>query len=432
MQAVIMAGGKGTRLTPITKDSIPKPMVDILGRPLLEWQVDVLKRYGVNDICFIVGHLGKKIKEHFGNGSKYGINASYIEEKEPLGTAGAFYYLKSWLKEERFFLIFGDVFFDIDLNRMVQFHIKKGSEATLFVHPNSHPYDSDLVVLDSDSKVIKFDSKNNTRNYWYENCVNAGFYVLNSNLCEYIREPEKLDLEKDLLLDLVEKRRAVYGYRSPEYIKDIGTEERIVSTIKDIKSGFISKRSLTNKQKCIFLDRDGTVNKQKGLLYDISEFELEDTVIDAIGKINHSEWLCIVATNQPVVARGLCSMEDVENIHRKMQTLLGNEGVYLDDIVFCPHHPDQGYPEENPIYKIKCTCRKPDIGMLEECSKKYNIDLSQSWFIGDTTVDVQTGKNAGMHTALVKTGEAGKDGKYDAIPELQGNTLKELVDFILN
>lgn len=432
MQAVIMAGGRGTRLTSITKDLIPKPMVDILGRPLLEWQIDVLKRYDVRDICFIVGHLGEKIREHFGNGSKYGINASYIEEKEPLGTAGAFYYLKTWLKEERFFLIFGDVFFDIDLNKMMRFHISHGSEATLFVHPNSHPYDSDLVVLDSDSKVIKFDSKNNIRDHWYENCVNAGFYILNSSLCQYIREPKKTDLEKELLSNLVEKRKAVYGYRSPEYIKDIGTVERITSTIDDIKSGFISKRSLANKQKCIFLDRDGTINKLKGLLHDISEFELEDTVIDAIGKINHSEWLCIVATNQPVVARGLCNIEDVENIHRKMQTLLGKEGVYLDDIVFCPHHPHKGYPEENPIYKIKCTCRKPDIGMLDECSKKYNIDLSQSWFIGDTTVDIQTGKNAGMHTALVKTGEAGKDGKYDAVPELQGNTLKELVDFILN
>lgn len=426
-----MAGGKGTRLTSVTKDLIPKPMVDILGKPLLEWQIEVLKRYDVNDICFIVGHLGEKIKEHFGDGSKYGINASYIEEKEPLGTAGAFYYLKNWLKEENFFLIFGDVFFDIDLRRMMCFHLKKTSTATLFVHPNSHPFDSDLVVLDSDAKVNKFDSKNNIRDYWYENCVNAGLYILNRSLCEYVCKPEKLDLERDLLSKLVEKEGAVYGYRSPEYIKDIGTVERISTTIQDIKSGFISKRSLMNKQKCIFLDRDGTINKLKGLLYDIDEFELEDTVIDAINKINHSEWLCIVATNQPVVARGLCKIEDVETIHRKMQTLLGKAGVYLDDIFFCPHHPDKGYPDENPVYKINCTCRKPHIGMLERCADIYNIDLSQSWFVGDTTIDIQTGKNAGMHTALVKTGEAGRDAKYDAVPDLQGNTLKELIDLII-
>lgn len=431
MQAVIMAGGKGTRLTSITKDLIPKPMVDILGRPLLEWQIDVLKQYGVKDICFVVGHLGEIIKEYFGDGSKYGIRASYIEEKEPLGTAGAFYYLKEWLREENFFLIFGDVFFDIDLSKMIRFHIEKESEVTLFVHPNSHPFDSDLVIMDLDSKIRKFDSKSNIRNYWYENCVNAGFYILNSSLCNYINEPKKVDLEKDLLTRLVADERAVYGYRSPEYIKDIGTIERICSTIQDIRSGFTSKRSLKNKQKCIFLDRDGTINKLRGLLYDIDEFELEDTVIDAIKKINHSEWLCIVVTNQPVVARGLCEIEDVKNIHKKMQTLLGEKGVYLDEIVFCPHHPDKGYPEENPIYKIKCTCRKPNIGLLEKCSSAYNIDLSESWFVGDTTVDIQTGKNAGMHTALVKTGEAGNDGKYDIVPELQGDTLKELIDLII-
>lgn len=431
MQAVIMAGGKGTRLTSITKDLIPKPMVDILGRPLLEWQIDVLKQYGVKDICFVVGHLGEIIKEYFGDGSKYGIRASYIEEKEPLGTAGAFYYLKEWLREENFFLIFGDVFFDIDLSKMIRFHIEKESEVTLFVHPNSHPFDSDLVIMDLDSKIRKFDSKSNIRNYWYENCVNAGFYILNSSLCNYINEPKKVDLEKDLLTKLVADERAVYGYRSPEYIKDIGTIERICSTIQDIRSGFTSKRSLKNKQKCIFLDRDGTINKLRGLLYDIDEFELEDTVIDAIKKINHSEWLCIVVTNQPVVARGLCEIEDVKNIHKKMQTLLGEKGVYLDEIVFCPHHPDKGYPEENPIYKIKCTCRKPNIGLLEKCSSAYNIDLSESWFVGDTTVDIQTGKNAGMHTALVKTGEAGNDGKYDIVPELQGDTLKELIDLII-
>lgn len=431
MQAVIMAGGKGTRLTSITKDKIPKPMVDVLGRPLLEWQIDVLKRYNVDDVCFIVGHLGEKIKEHFGDGARYGINATYIEEKEPLGTAGAFYYLKNWLKEEKFFLIFGDVFFDIDLERMMNFHISKSAEATLFVHPNSHPFDSDLVVLDSDSKVVKFDSKHNTRDYWYENCVNAGLYILNNSVCKDVSVPKKIDLEKELLSSLVNNGDAVFGYRSPEYIKDIGTVERITFTIQDIESGFISKRNLSNKQKCIFLDRDGTINKLKGLLYNIDEFEFEETVIDAISKINHSEWLCIIATNQPVVARGLCTMEDVKNIHKKMQTMLGKNGVYLDDVIFCPHHPDKGYPDENTLYKIKCTCRKPNIGMIEKCADMYNIDLERSWFIGDTTVDIQTGKNAGMHTALVKTGEAGKDGKYDVLPELQGNTLEALVDAII-
>lgn len=431
MQAVIMAGGKGTRLTSVTKDLIPKPMVDILGKPLLEWQIEALKRFGIEEICFVIGHLGEKIKDYFGDGSKFNISISYIIETEPLGTAGALYYLKDWLKNEEFLLIFGDVFFDIDLNRMIRFHRDKKAIATLFVHPNSHPYDSDLVVLNEDAKVVRFDSKHNIRDYWYENCVNAGFYILNRSVCGRISRPCKTELERGLLLEIIESKGLVYGYRSSEYIKDIGTEERITSVIKDIKSGFIHARCLMQKQKCIFLDRDGTINKLKGLLTDINEFELENGVAEAIRKINHSEWICIVVTNQPVVARGMCNIEDVENIHKKMSTLLGKEGVYLDSVRYCPHHPDKGYPEENPVYKIKCHCRKPDIGMLEQCALSFNIDLSKSWMIGDTTVDIKTGVNAGMHTALVKTGEAGKDGKYDVIPEMTGTDLLNIVTTIL-
>lgn len=431
MQAVIMAGGKGTRLTSITQDLIPKPMVEILGKPLLEWQIEILREYNITDICFVIGHLGEKIKEYFGNGEKHKVRISYIEEREPLGTAGAFYYLNDWLEEENFFLIFGDVFFDIDLKRMLDFHIKKNSTATLFVHPNSHPFDSDLIIMNREAEIVGFDSKHNKRDYWYENCVNAGLYIFNRKICSIVKEPVKMDLEKEVLAKTIEDGN-IYGYRSPEYIKDVGTVERIATTIQDINSGFIKARNLSNKQKCIFLDRDGTVNILKGFLSDINNFELENGVVDAIEKVNHSEWLCIVVTNQPVVARGMCDIDDIEKIHQKLSTLLGRNGVYLDDVKYCPHHPDKGYPGENLLYKISCCCRKPGIGMLKLCEKEYNIDLKQSWIVGDTSVDIQTGINAGMHTALVLTGEAGKDGKYNVYPELTGDTLLQIVDYILS
>lgn len=426
-----MAGGKGTRLAPLTKDEIPKPMVPILGKLLLEWQVETLKRNGISDIIFVIGHLGQKIRGHFDDGSAFGIHAEYIEENEPLGTAGAFFYLKDKLKEEPFLLVFGDVLFDIDLSRMADFHKKNGSVATLFVHPNAHPFDSDLVELSADGRIVGFDSKNNERNHWYANCVNAGLYILPPDVLSLVSAPVKTDLEKDILSRLIAEKKNIFGYRSPEYIKDVGTVERIVSAKNDIASGFIGKRCLKNKQKCIFLDRDGTVNKYKGLISNIDDFELEDGVVEAIKKVNSSEWLCVLVTNQPVVARGLCSVEDVEKIHKKLETLLGQGGAYLDGIYFCPHHPDKGYPEENPAYKVKCNCRKPATGMLEQAAETYNIDLAVSWMVGDTTLDIQTGKNAGTHTALVLTGETGKDGKYDVTPDFTVGTLLEAVEKII-
>lgn len=431
MQAVIMAGGKGTRLAAITKDEIPKPMVPVNGKPLLLWQIEELKKNGITDIIMIIGHLGEKIEEYFQNGEKYGVHVSYIREHEPLGTAGAFYYLKDKIVSNYFLLVFGDVFFSIDIQRMEKFYIDHQAKAALFVHPNSHPADSDLVVLDENNKISKFDSKHNVRNYWFDNCVNAGFYILGTEVCDLVENPHKTDLEKDILMPLVNEGQAVYGYRSPEYIKDIGTVDRIHQTEKDVENGFIEEKCLKNKQTCIFMDRDGTINQYRGLVWKEEDFELEEDACEAIKSINQSGKLAIVITNQPSVARGLCQMEDIDNIHKKMSTLLGKEGAYLDDVYFCPHHPDKGYPEENPAYKILCECRKPKTGLIQKAVEQYHIDLSSSWMVGDTTVDIQTGKNAGLHTALVLTGEAGNDKKYDVAPDLVCKDLREAVEMIL-
>lgn len=426
-----MAGGKGTRLREITNDEIPKPMAPIAGKPILEWQIENLREQGITDIVLIIGHLGHKIREYFENGANFGVSIQYIEETTPLGTAGALSMLQPFLTEENFFLVFGDVLFDIDLKRMYEFHQKKNAVATLFVHPNVHPFDSDLVVCGDDGRILRFDSKHNVRDYWYHNCVNAGFYLMNREICMRIPENTKVDLEKELLTGLIENGKPIFAYHSPEYIKDVGTVERIKTAEAELKSGFVASRSLKRKQKAIFLDRDGTINRKNGLVYQEEQFELENGVIEAIRTINRSGYLAIVITNQPVVARGLCEIEDVEQIHKKMETLLGSEGVYLDEIRFCPHHPDKGYPEENPAYKIPCQCRKPSIGLLTECAERFHIDLQNSWMIGDTTVDIKTGLNAGMHTALVLTGDGGRDGKYEVTPELVCETLAEAVNTIL-
>lgn len=432
MQAVIMAGGKGTRLAALTKDEIPKPMVLLAGKPLLLWQVERLRDSGITEIIMVTGHLGGKIREYFEDGSRFGVHVRYYEEKEPLGTAGSFFYIKDMLEDGPFLMMSGDLFFDIDFGRMIRFHREKHAAATLFVHPNGHPFDSDLVVLDGDSRVVKFDSKHNApRNYWYANCVNAGIFVFEKGICARVPAPVKTNLENDVIKGMIEAGEPVYGYLSPEYVKDVGTVERIEQTFADIGRGITAQKSLKNRQKCIFMDRDGTLNRYRGLIYKEDDFELEECAAEAVRRINRSGWLGIVVTNQPVVARGLCGIGDVETIHRKMATLLGREGVYLDDVMFCPHHPDKGYPEENPAYKIPCECRKPKTGMIMTAAERYNIDIGRSWIVGDTTMDIQTGVNAGLKTALVLTGEAGKDKKYDVKPDLVCRDLLEAVERIL-
>ena len=430
MQAVIMAGGKGTRLAGLTRDEIPKSMAPILGKPLLLWQMEVLKENGITEIILVTGHLGHVIQDYFGDGKSFGLHIRYFQEEKPLGTAGALACIQPML-EESFFLLYGDVLFDIDLGRMEHFHYEKQGIATLFVHPNSHPFDSDLVKTDEEQRVLAFDSKHNVRNYWYENCVNAGLYLLNRCICDKLPKQEKIDLEKDILMRLCQEGNAIYACCSPEYIKDIGTIDRIQAAEVDLKNGSVAARNLQRRQRAIFLDRDGTINIKNGLISRAEQFKFLPNAVEAVRKINGSGYLAIVITNQPAVARGLCSIEDIEEIHRKMHTLLGQKGAFLDAVCYCPHHPDKGYPEENPAYKIPCHCRKPDIGLLEDCAKRYHISLEDSWFVGDTTVDIQTGKNAGTKTALVLTGDAGSDHKYAVKPDLICADILEAVERIL-
>lgn len=414
--AVIQAGGQGTRMRELTKDLIPKPMLMLNGKPMIQWQIENISKYGIYEFVLIVGHLGDKIQKYFEDGKRFGVHIRYIEESTPLGSAGALYYLKDRIWTDNFLLVYGDVMFYLDWNRMMEFHEYNRSKATLLVHPNAHPFDSDIVVLDKNNHVKRIDSKLNKRNFWYENCVNAGLYILSSDILQGIEIPGKLDLEKELLAPLMMQDQ-VYGYRTPEYVKDAGTPERFLKVEKEQTAGVWERKCLNRKQRCVFLDRDGTLNQYKGLIYQEDQLVLEDGAAEAVRLLNEEGYLAIVITNQPVVARGMCDIEDVNRIHRKLQVLLGEQGAYMDDLVFCPHHPDKGYPDENPRYKITCNCRKPAIGMIEQMVEKYNIDLSQSYLIGDSTVDIQAGVNAKVRTILIHTGQAGRDGKFKVIPD---------------
>ena len=285
--------------------------------------------------------------------------------------------------------------------------------------------------MESDGLLTVIDPKNRERRCWYENCVNAGTFLLRKELMSCFDMPKAMDLEKELLLPLIRKRQA-YGYYTTEYVKDAGTPQRFADVCREQRAGIWERRCLTNGQRCIFLDRDGTINRFRGLISDEEEFVLEETAAQAIREINESGCLAIVVTNQPAVARGLCDIRDMKQIHKKMQTLLGMQGAYLDDIIFCPHHPDRGYPGERAEYKMVCNCRKPKTGMIDEMAEKYHIDRSASWMIGDSTIDILTGIKAGLHTALVLTGQAGRDGKYAVRPDIVADNLLSAVRMILS
>lgn len=431
MQVVIMAGGKGTRIAALNSE-VPKPMITVCGKPILEHQIECLKNQGIKEIILVIGYKGETIHKYFGDGSKkspitdepFGVNISYIEETTPLGTGGALYLLKNKLDQD-FMLLNGDIIFDIDISRFYKYHINKEATATLFTHPNSHPYDSGIVITDSEGKVKKWLNREDKR-VWYKNRVNAGIHMISPKIFNLFQELKKLDLDRDIFSILLQKGE-LFAYNSPEYVKDMGTPDRYSDVVKDLESGKPQLKNLNKKQRAIFLDRDGTINKYVGFLKNINQFELLEDVPDAIVRINKSGYLAIVITNQPVIARGETTEKELNDIHNKMETLLGQKGAYIDDIFYCPHHPDKGYAGERQEYKINCDCRKPNPGLIEQAVLKYNIDLSDSWIIGDSERDIQTGINAGCKTAFILGNNL--KGQYKDL--LVGTSLKDCIDKIL-
>lgn len=392
MKVVIMAGGKGTRITSIASD-IPKPMIPIEGKPVLERELLCLKEQGFDDIIITVSYLGNIIMEYFGDGSRWGIHIEYFYENQPLGNAGALFEIKEKLTED-FLLINADAIFDIDFNRFVAFHKSHDGLATLFTHPNSHPYDSGLIIANKDRQVMSWLTKEDERPIYYQNRVNAGIHVLSPKLLEQRIDTPKIDLDRQLLKPLAATGQ-MYCYDSPEYVKDMGTPKRYRAVCEDYALGRVAAKNLRNKQKAIFLDRDGTINKYVGFLRQIDEFKLLPGVAETIRKINDSGYLAIVVTNQPVIARGEVTYEQLQMIHNKMETLLGEQGAYVDAIYYCPHHPDAGFKGEVKELKVACECRKPKPGMLIRAAKDFNIDLSQSYMIGDSENDMLAGQAAG-------------------------------------
>ena len=432
MKTIIMAGGKGTRISSVASD-IPKPMIKIEGKPVLEREIECLRDQGFTDIIITVSHLAEHIINHFGDGTSFGVKIEYFIEETPLGNAGALFKLRDKLNDD-FLLLNADSIFDIDFNRFVNYHKAKGGLVTLFTHPNSHPYDSGVLIADENGAVDTWLTKEDVRPKWYQNRVNAGLHVISPKVLDMLNidaeligtedssgKIVKVDLDRQILKPLCGTGK-MFCYDSPEYVKDMGTPDRYEAVCVDYREGRVQAKNLKNKQKAVFLDRDGTINKYVGFLRNIDEFELIDGVSKGIKTINDLGYLAIVITNQPVIARGEVTYDQLNEIHNKMETLLGAEGAYLDGIYYCPHHPHKGYEGEIPELKIECECRKPKPGMILKAADDFNIDLSQSWFVGDGENDIAAGKAAGCKTALI--------GEENFSQDVTINSLSEFVKYL--
>jgi len=427
MKCAILCGGLGTRLGSHA-GALPKALAPVGGRPVIEHLIENARQAGVTDVVLLTGHLGEMIEEVVGDGSRLGVNARYFREQTPLGTTGGIKAVEYEWKDD-FLVLYGDVMLNMDLGRMIAFHKKNQALATLALHPNDHPFDSDLAELDEESRITAFHSKPHPEGAYLHNLVSAAAYVLSPEILACLPTGEKKDFGRHIFPTLVDTGR-LFGYITAEYLKDLGTPERFDRVNQDWESGKIVRWHRRHPRPAVFLDRDGVINLEVDGVRDPDQLVLIPGIAAAIRRLNQSDYLSIVVTNQPMLAKGQATWSDLDAVHRKLETLLGNEHAWLDTIYVCPHHPEVGFAGEVPELKIRCDCRKPNPGLVLKAAEAYHIDLGRSYFIGDTSRDFGCAAASGTRPVGVRTGYGCRD--VTPPPELLFDSAVEAIDYILS
>ncbi|MDX1121809.1 HAD-IIIA family hydrolase [Sinorhizobium medicae] len=433
IQAVFLLGGKGSRLGLIDR---PKPLVDVDGLPLLRRSLNLLAGQGVRRFVFLVNYMAEAIRDMFGDGGAEGWEIAYAYDNGGLGTAGAVRAARDLLEEE-FLLVYGDVLFDVDIARFCRAARAAHGNGTLMIHPNDHPIDSDLVRIDQrDARtdaIVAIHQKPRSADALHRNLVNAGLcYLRRSALLDINDKAIEPDWGRDVFPTAVAQGAQYSAYRTIEYVKDIGTPERLERGRLDVALGIVDRRSYRSSQSAVFLDRDGVLNAEINGVYRSSDLVLLPGAAEGIRRLNLAGIATILITNQPGVAKGMMTMEELENTHARLDQLLSQEGAYLDDAYCCTHYPVAGFAGEVPELKVACACRKPSSGMFLRAAKDHVLALDRSVMIGDRDVDITAARTAGCATIYVPTNRMVCDSTLCAAADDVAQGLSEAVDIILS
>jgi mannose-1-phosphate guanylyltransferase/phosphomannomutase len=394
MIAVIIGGGQGTRIKKVFKN--PKFLLKIKKKNLLERQLSLLTK--LPKIRKIFLSINEKYKEKIKIKKFYKRKVSIISERKPLGTAGCL----SLIKKEKFndvLIIFADLLINFNFKEFIEFHKKRKSAATICIHPNNHPEDSDMVEITERGELIKFYKKPHKQKLFINNRCMSGIFIFNKKILNFIKNNKKSDISKNLIPKIIKKKIKIFAYHNTGLIKDIGTPKRLLEAKK------LYNLRIKKKRPAIFLDRDGVLNKEAKNEKFSNPLNFYSDTINAIKLINNSLYYAIIITNQPAIAKNFITEKKIIQQHKYLEQKLGENRAYINDIFFCPHHPKKGFKNENKKFKIYCECRKPKPGMILSAQKKYNIDLKKSFFIGNNKVDILAAKAAGVQPILIRSKE---------------------------
>ena len=374
-QAVILAGGKGTRLMPLTKDR-PKPMVEIHGKPFLEYLIDLLKESGITRVLILTGHMAEKISDYFGDGSRFGIEISY-HYSEPEAETGARLRNAKGLIDDEFLLLYCDNYWPLKLQKLQAFHRTHGSTATMVVYSNKDKYSKNNVHVGQDGIIELYDKSRTAENL---NGIDVGFFLLKKSALELLPEGNP-SFEAEILPQLVEKKQLA-GFFTDHRYYTIGSLERFEQAVEFLKP-----------KKIVLLDRDGVINKKAPKAEYVktwSEFQFIPGALDAIAELTQKGYGLYILTNQPGIARESLSENDLHDIHEHMLTEIREKGGEIAGIYVCPHGWDDG-----------CECRKPKPGMLFQAAREHRFDLTKAVYVGDDGRDGEAAEAADTQFIMV-------------------------------
>jgi histidinol-phosphate phosphatase family protein len=401
-------------------------MLPVGGRPVLDYVIDVLAAAGVRDFVLAAGYLGATIDAYYRATERHpGCTIKTIIEPEPLGTAGAVRSCAALLDED-FVLAYGDVFVDFAARGLIETHEARRPLATLLVRASDHPWDSHLVDADESGRVREFVHRRDPDRL-YRNVANAAVYVLSRRVLDFIPGDRPSDFGADVFPAALAAGATLWTHRLEEegFVKDMGTPERLAAVEEYLADRALAAEAEAHPKPIdtVFLDRDGVLNTDVDLLCRREQLELIEGAAEAVARLNRAGIRCVVVTNQPVIARGLCSDQTLAAVHDDLRRRIRDGGGELAAIYHCPHHPETHHGEGVPSLRRACRCRKPAPGMLFEARRGLGLDLARCVMVGDHSMDIRAGRAAGVRTVLVGPAAARARESLEARPELEFDSL---------
>jgi histidinol-phosphate phosphatase family protein len=381
-------------------------MLPVAGKPILEHTIEQLKRHGITSVILAAGYKADVVEKHFGKSAEWGVDVLVSIEREPLGTAGPITLVDDKLQDD-FLVLYGDEFIDFDISDLMRRHETSGAIATILTRPSTHPWDAHLIQTGADGTAERIITTH-VPGERYKNIGNAAVYALSKRILAHIPVGRQADFMRDVFPKAIAagERIMTRPLGSDEYVKDLGSPERFAQVEAYLmqREEIAAARAHKGPITAVFLDRDGVLNKEVDLLHRPDQLHVLPGVPEAVRILNRKGIKTIVVTNQPVIARGLCEVSALNLIHHKLQGILESEGARLDAIYYCPHHPETHHDGGIKELRRACDCRKPGIGMLMQAKREHGLSLSNCAIIGDSSTDIEAGRNAGIRTILVNTG----------------------------